>query len=305
MQIAVMGAGAVGCYYGARLALAGHAVSLIGRTAHVEALQRHGLRLQTAEGTQQVPVVASTSAEAAQGAALVLLCVKATDTETAGAALLPHLAARAQVLCLQNGIDNAARLRALPGWLGTGVDVDVDAAVVYVAAEMAGPGHVLHRGRGDMTIGETPRAGALQRLFGGAGVALRISADLRGELWAKLVLNCVYNAVSAVLQQPYGVFAGADEGRRLIDALLHECLQVAQAEGVTLAADIRSTVHGLPASMPLQRSSTAQDLARGRRSEIDHLNGSLVRLAEAHGIAVPVNRTLLALVRLLEAAPRA
>ncbi|MDQ2780453.1 MAG: ketopantoate reductase family protein [Pseudomonadota bacterium] len=297
MQIAVMGAGAVGCYYGAMLALGGHAVSLIGRAAHVEAVRRQGLQLQTAAGTQAVAVVASTTAEAARGAALVLLCVKATDTEPAGAALLPHLAPGAQVLCLQNGIDNVARLKALPGWQA----VSVDAAVVYVAAEMAGPGHVLHRGRGDLTIGTSPRAAALKALFSSAGVALHISGDLRSELWGKLVINCVYNALSAVLQLPYGVFAVTEEGRRLIDALLRECLDVATAQGVRLPAETENTVRRLPESMPEQRSSTAQDLARGRPSEIDFLNGAIVRMAATHGIAVPVNRTLLGLVRLLEA----
>ena len=301
MRIAVMGAGAVGCFYGGMLAQAGHAASLIGRAAHVDAMQRHGLRFETAQHTRQVRVAASTTPEAAQGASLVLLCVKATDTEAAGVALLPHLAPDVQVLSLQNGIDNVTRLQALPGWQG----IAVDAAVVYVAAEMAGPGHVLHRGRGELTIGRSKRADALQRLFGAAGVSLSISDDLQRELWGKLVLNSVYNALSAVLQQPYGVLAGAAEGRWLIGELLRECHAVAAAVGVTLPAAIDATVQGLPEWMPQQRSSTAQDLARGRRSEIDHLNGVIVRCAAAHGIAAPINRTLLALVKLLEAgAPR-
>ena len=300
MRIAVMGAGAIGCYYGAMLARAGHALSLVGRPVHVDAMQRHGLLLQAGTDTQQIAVAATTAPDAVRGAELLLLCVKATDTEAAGSALrshLPYLAPSAQVLCLQNGIDNAARLQAVPGWQ----NIAVHAAVVTVAAEMAGPGHVLYRGGRDLTIGASARAAELKRLFDAAGLPLSISSDLQGALWGKLVLNCVYNALSAVLQQPYGVLAGAEEGRGLIGDLLRECLAVAAAEGVSLPAETEANVQRIPVWMPQQRSSTAHDLARGRRSEIDHLNGAIVRLAQVHGVPVPVNRTLLGLVKLLEA----
>lgn len=296
MQIAVMGAGAVGCYFGARLAQAGHAVSLIGRASHVEAVQQHGLRLETAAGSEQVALAAATTPDAARGAALVLLCVKSVDTESAAAALLPYLAAQTQVLCLQNGIGNAERLRAMPGWAA----VNVAPAVVYVAAEMAGPGHLLHRGRGDLVIGNSPHAAALQQMFSGAGVPVRISEHLASDLWAKLVLNSVYNALSAVVQQPYGALQRSPHAQALIDELLRECLDVAAAEGVTLPAEIETAVRRLPDAMPLQLSSTAQDLARGRASEIDYLNGYLVSRAAAHGLDVPINRCLLALVKMLE-----
>ena len=145
LRIAVMGAGAVGCYYGALLARAGHAVSLIGRQAHVQAVQQRGLRLQTASLDVHVPMQASTEASAVQGADVVLFCVKSTDTEAAARAIQPWLAPGALVLTLQNGVDNDERVRAV-------LDrrTPVAAAVVYVATAMAGPGHVQHHGRGEL-----------------------------------------------------------------------------------------------------------------------------------------------------------
>jgi 2-dehydropantoate 2-reductase len=133
LKIAVMGAGAVGCYYGGMLARAGHQVVLIARPQHVDAIRRAGLHMETKTFDQHVRLAASTEAGAAQGADLVLFCVKSTDTESAGVQLRPHLSGAALVLCLQNGVDNADRLRSvLPPH-------QVAAAVVYVASEMAGP----------------------------------------------------------------------------------------------------------------------------------------------------------------------
>ena len=131
MKVAVMGAGAVGCYYGGMLARAGHDVMLIGRPQHVEAIERHGLRLETRTFDETIRVAASTEASAVQVAQLVLFCVKSTDTEQGAADIRPHLAPGVFVLSLQNGVENADRLRAL-------LPQEVVAAVVYVGTEMAG-----------------------------------------------------------------------------------------------------------------------------------------------------------------------
>src|SRR5690606_9394220 len=146
MKIAVMGAGAVGCYYGARLHQAGHEVVLVGRPARVEAVDASGLRLQSKDFDGLLRLSASTSTQAVEGAGLVLFCVKSGDTESAGAMMKPHLAPDATVLCLQNGVGNAERLAVI-------LQREAVPAVVYVATEMGGPGHVVHHGRGDLVIG--------------------------------------------------------------------------------------------------------------------------------------------------------
>ncbi|MGE0497087.1 MAG: ketopantoate reductase family protein [Ramlibacter sp.] len=306
LKVAVMGAGAVGCYYGGMLARAGHPVVLIARPQHVDAITRDGLRMETRTFDEQVRLGASPDAGAVQGADLVLFCVKSTDTEAAGAQIRPHLGPNTLVLCLQNGVDNADRLRTvLPGHA-------VAAAVVYVATEMAGPGHVKHHGRGELVIepvaGASASQAAAQALIA-AGVPTDISDNVRGALWSKLILNCAYNAVSAIAQRPYGETAVGEGVQDVMADVVAECLAVAQAESVQLPGDIHAAIRKIAETMPAQFSSTAQDLARGKRSEIDYLNGLIVQRGRALGIATPANRVLWALVKLIEskaaAKPRA
>jgi 2-dehydropantoate 2-reductase len=293
MRIAVMGAGAVGCYYGGMLARAGHDVMLIGRPQHVEAIERQGLRLETRTFDEHIRVSASTEASAVQGAQFVLFCVKSTDTESAAGAIKPHLAPIALVLSLQNGVENADRLRAL-------LAQEVVAAVVHVGTEMAGPGHVRHHGRGELVIEPSKASDTLARAMIAAGVPTVISDNVRGALWAKLILNCAYNALSAITQLPYGRLVKGEGITAVMRDLVDECLAVAKADRVTIPGDIDAAVRQIAETMPDQYSSTAQDLARGKRSEIDHLNGLILRRGEALGVATPANRLMHAIVKLIE-----
>lgn len=293
-----MGAGAVGCYYGGMLARAGHDVVLVARPQHVEAMARDGLRMETRTFDEHVRLAASPDANAVQGADLVLFCVKSTDTEAAGAQMLPWLSPDALVLTLQNGVDNADRLRTvLPGY-------QIAAAVVYVATGMAGPGHVKHNGRGDLVIEPSLTSQAVAQALVAAGVPTEISDNVRGALWAKLILNCAYNAVSAIAQLPYGQTVRGVGVQDVMRDVVAECLAVARADGVEVQGDMQVAVDKLAGSMPAQFSSTAQDLARGKPSEIDYLNGLIVQRGEALGIATPANRVLWALVKLMEAKAR-
>ena len=294
MKIAVMGAGAVGCYYGGMLARAGHEVTLVARAHHAEAINASGLLLETQTFTQRVRMAASTHASAVRGAQWVLFCVKSTDTESAAAAIRPHLLPGALVLSLQNGVDNAVRLQAaLPAQ-------EVAASVVYVATEMPGPGHVKHNGRGELVIAASPSSTEAAALLVAAGVPTDIPSNVEGALWAKLILNCAYNALSAITQQPYGQLVQGEGVQDVIRDLVNECLAVAQADGITVPGDVWQAVERIAQTMPQQLSSTAQDLARGKRSEIDHLNGYVLRRGEVLGIATPVNRVMHTLVKLLE-----
>jgi 2-dehydropantoate 2-reductase len=295
MKVAVMGAGAVGCYYGGMLARAGHEVVLIGRQAHVEAIQQGGLRLQAQSFDEQVKLAASTEASAAAGADLVLFCVKSTDTETAGAQLLPHLAPGALVLTLQNGVDNADRLREVI------THNEVAAAVVYVATEMARPGHVRHHGRGELVIEPSSASDAVAVQLEEAGIPTDVFNNVRGALWVKLILNCAYNALSAVAQMPYGRLVLAPGVKDVMRDVVAECRAVARADDVELPGDVDAAVRRIAETMPAQFSSTAQDLARGKPSEIDHLNGYVVRRGTVLGIDTPANRVLHTLVKLVEA----
>jgi 2-dehydropantoate 2-reductase len=293
MKVAVMGAGAVGCYYGGMLARAGRDVVLIARPHHVDAIRHNGLRLDTQTFDEHVRLQASTEPDAVKGAKLVLFCVKSTDTDHAAQALKPHLEADALILCLQNGVENAERVREL-------LPQETAAAVVYVASEMAGPGHIRHHGRGELVIEPSSVSQELARVFAQAGVPTEISDNVRGALWAKLILNCAYNALSALSRLPYGKLVQGEGVTRVMRDVVDECLAVAKADGVTIPGDVDAAVKRIVESMPNQFSSTAQDLIRGKRSEIDHLNGLIVRRGEALGVPTPANRMLHVLVRLIE-----
>lgn len=294
LPVAVVGAGAVGCYYGGMLARAGVPVTLVGRPVHVEAMRRDGLRLASAAFDERIPVDARTDLAAVAGAALVLVCVKSTDTESIATQLGAHLAPGACVLSLQNGVDNAARLQALLGR-------PVAPAVVYVAAEMAGPGHVRHLGRGELVIpSDIDAAPEVVALFGRAGVPVERSDNVLGALWGKLLLNCGYNAISAITDLPYGRMAALPDIARTVHDAVAECLAVADALQLTIPGDVWAAVERIATSMPGQVSSTCQDLRRGKPTEIDHLNGFIVREGQRLGVATPINRTLLALVKALE-----
>ena len=233
------------------------------------------------------------------GAHLVLFAVKSTDTEAAGEQMRPHLAPGVLVLCLQNGVDNAEQLRAvLPG-------VEVAAAVVYVATEMAGPGHLRHHGRGELVIEPSTRSQAVAQALIAAGVPTEVSDNVRGALWAKLILNCAYNALSAVGRIPYGELVQRPGVLAVMRDVVAECRAVAEADGVTLPGDVDAAVRRIAETMPSQYSSTAQDLKRGKPSEIDFLNGYVVRRGEALGVPTPANRVLWSVVRLVESAARA
>ncbi len=293
MKIAVMGAGAVGCYYGGLLARSGHEVVLIGRAQHVDAVSRDGLLMDTTSFRMHVPMAACTEASGVRGAKLVLFCVKSTDTEMAAQEILPHLEPDAVVLSFQNGVDNAERLQALLPQI-------VVPVVVYVATEMAGPGHVKHHGRGELVIGPSTFSNECIALFAEAGIAVQVSDNVPGALWAKLILNCAYNAISAITQLPYGRLIQGEGVEEVMRDVAQECLDVAKADGVSVPGDTWEAVQRIAKTVPAQYSSTAQDLARHKRSEIDHINGYVIRKGQALGVRTPVNIVLHTLVKLLE-----
>ena len=251
------------------------------------------LRLETQIFDERIRVSASTEASVVQRAQLVLFCVKSTDTERGAAAIKPHLAPAAAVLSLQNGVENADRLRGL-------LPQEVIAVAVYVGVEMAGPAHVKHHGRGDLVIERSKASDDVARALIAAGVPTDISDNVRGVLWAKLIANCAYNALSAITQLPYGRLVQGEGVTIVLRDLVDECAAVAKADGVTLPGDVDAAVHTIAETAAGQYSSTAQDLARGERSEVDHLNGFIVRRGEALGVATPANRLLQATVKLIE-----
>ncbi|HYT93597.1 MAG TPA: 2-dehydropantoate 2-reductase [Gemmataceae bacterium] len=287
------------------LARAGAPVTLIGRRHHVEAMARDGLLLESLHFRERLRVTASTEVAAACNADLVLFCVKTLDTEEAARMLAAHLTPETVVISLQNGVDNTERIRSV-------INNEVVPAVVYVGAEMTALGCVKHTARGDLILGDLPRRDpadsgrrqwleSLAATFVRAGVPCRVSDNIEGDLWTKLIINCAYNAMSALTRSRYGRIAAHPLTRDLIRQVVEEAVAVARAAGVQMPdVNMVEVAWKLADSMPGTLSSTAQDISRGKVTEIDSLNGYVARRGVELGIATPVNQTLHALVKVLE-----
>ena len=310
-EVAVLGAGAVGCYFGAKLAKAGAPVTLIGREAPMRAISEHGLTILGKDYQETIKVNAETGLSALRTSDLILLCVKSNDTVSSAESIKPIIKPGAILLSLQNGVNNVERifqatgLRAIP-------------AAVYVAVELSAPGTLLHKGRGDLQIGAYPfdigvgvgsdalpeTKSAIRQTstwFEAAGVPCPVSENIQAELWTKLVMNCAVNAISALAQVPYGRMVELPDGKLMIAQLVRETVQVARAHGVRLEdRDYEAAAFRLIDGMTAQYSSTAQDIARGKPTEIDALNGYVAGLAQKYGIDAPLNRWLTALIKLRE-----
>jgi len=291
-HVAVVGAGAVGCYFGGMLAQAGIPVTLIGRAYHVDPITRDGLFLERSDFQANIKVQAATHVEAVGDATIVLLCVKTVDTETAASAIAPYLGINTLLVSFQNGVDNVDRIRRA-------TDINAIPAVVYVAAAMTGPGRVRHGGRGDIVIGHVPR---LENVFKAAGIPCRVSNNVVGELWTKLVMNCAYNAISALTRSPYLPLNENPLTRNVLKDVITEVAAVASASGVSLASaeELTESTLKIGEAMATATSSTEQDIGRGRPTEIDSLNGYVARRGKMLAIPTPVNSTLHALVKMLE-----
>lgn len=297
-RVAVVGAGAVGGYFGGMLADAGAHVTMIGRQSFVESVREKGLFHDSLHFRKHVPVHASSELSAAEGAELILFCVKTVDTITASKSLAPFLAADAAFLCLQNGVENATQVRNATG-------IDAIPAVVYVAVSVPQPGHIKHVARGDLVLPKSQRSQALAEMFERAKIPCRLTDNIDGELWAKLLWNCALNAISALGRVRYGEIAASADARRMMQAVVDEFMNVARAAGVQLPnvpdpAAGMAGVMKIATQMSEAMSSTAQDIQRGRRTEIDALNGYVSRRAAELGVDAPVNHALFTLVKLLE-----
>ncbi len=272
---------------------------MIGRAAFVAAVRKNGLFLDTLSFKESVRVEASTEMEAIRGAELVLFCVKTRDNAATARAIALLLAPGATVLSLQNGVDNVEQIRAAAG-------IEAFPAVVYVAASVPEPGRVKHVGRGDLVIGpQNEKTERLAALFSRANVPCRISQNIEGELWTKLVWNCALNAVSALGQAKYGRIGVSADAWKVVEAAVYEVLAVARAANIHPPGleDPKAALAGalkIATQMAEALSSTAQDLNRGKLTEIDSLNGYVSRRGAELGVPTPVNHALYALVKLAE-----
>jgi 2-dehydropantoate 2-reductase len=298
-RIAVVGAGAVGGYFGAMFARAGAPTIFVGREHFADAVTSKGLVLDRLQGSERIRATATIDMSAIRDCSLILFCVKANDTSATARQMAPFVRPDAMIVCLQNGVDNAEQVRAA-------ANVEAIPAAVYVAVSVPESGRVKHLARGDLIIGpSSKRAAHLADVFVRADIPCRVSDNIEGELWLKLLRNCALNAISALGHARYGQIAQSDDAKKLMEHVVEEVLAVARAAGVVLPGidDLKS---GMAAAMELAMqmadafSSTAQDLNRGRPTEIEALNGYVAQRAAELGVPARVNHALFTLVKLAE-----
>lgn len=299
----VFGAGATGSVFAARLA-SRHEVAVTARDARLETIRRDGLRVTGAtDSAVRLPAAASPKEFADFRADFALVTVKSSDTAEAAAALdrLPGDPVR---VSLQNGLGNEEIL-AEGGHPVLG-------AVTNNGATLREGGEVFHAGLGEVVLGafspDTPAdaAARLAALFRAVGFPARETEDIRKPLWEKVILNAAVNPVTALLGLRTGELL-ADPGRRLVvSRVAAEACRVAGSEGVPCEpGEVEATIRRVAAATPENRSSMLQDLERGRRTEIEAINGVIAARGRAAGVPTPWNDLLLRLVRRREAAPAA
>ncbi len=298
-RIAVVGAGAVGGYFGGMFARAGAPIVFVGRKHFADAIESKGLVLDQSHGQERIRIEATTDIGAVRDCSLILFCVKANDTSATAAQMAPFVKPDSIVVCLQNGVDNAERVRAAASVLAI-------PAAVYVAVSVPELGRVKHLARGDLIIGpRSEKTIDIAKVFERAGIPCRISENIEGELWVKLLRNCALNAISALGHARYGEIAQNANAKQLMQNVIDEVLAVARAARVVMPG-VHDRESGMAAAMDLAMqmaeafSSTAQDLNRGRPTEIDALNGYVARRGAELGVPVPVNHALFTLVKLAE-----
>ncbi len=291
MSIIVLGAGAIGSLYGAKLADRND-VTLVGRPDHVRAIEAHGLRLEGLE-SRTVRLGASTSIDRIGPDTLILLTTKVSASAAALEPVAPLVRDDTTIVCLQNGLGSEDIARAAVGGRGA-----VLRAITQFGAIFQSPGVIDYKTAGHTLIEPHERSAPIAEIFTASGLDGRVSPDIRTAIWQKLVINCVINPITAILRCQVGAIADPrlDALKQLV---IDECAAVAAADGVSLDIDfltLLSEVFGASRNV----ASMQQDLLRGRPTEIDYMNGAVATLGERYGIACPANRALVLIIKALE-----
>jgi 2-dehydropantoate 2-reductase len=300
MKIAVVGTGGVGGYFGGLLARAEQDVAFIARGAHLRAMRARGLRIESTDGTFTIAPVNATDDPGEIGPVeLALVCVKTYDLPAAIEQMRPLVGPETAVLTLQNGVEAPDMLaetfgseKVLPG-------------VVYCEVAVKEPGVIFQGSQIRRVIfGERDGSGSLRArqiadMFAAAGAEIIVSENILGALWSKFCFICGMSGVTTLVRQPVGPILADDEARLLLRTVVEEARMVALANGIRFDADpVEAGMATFTRFPPEARSSMQRDLDRGARLEVDALNGAVVRLGRALGIATPANQAIFAALRL-------
>jgi 2-dehydropantoate 2-reductase len=299
MRVAVMAAGAVGGYFGARLAAAGHDVFFIARGAHRDAIRANGLKIESGLGDLLLKDVNVTDDPASVGPVdLVLFAVKLWDTEKAAEQTKPLVGAKTRVVTLQNGVDSVERIAPILG------DETAIGGATYVVTNIAAPGVIRQTGtvariRCGRLDGKPDGvlAGLVQQVKA-TGIDITLSDDMLVDLWKKFVLLTGTSGITASTRQPLGVIRDDPDMRAFFFKLMGETLAVGRGAGVKLPADFDAELEKSVAGFaPAMKASMANDLAAGNRLELDWLAGKTIALGRKLGVPAPANEAVYAVLK--------
>jgi len=301
LRIAVVGAGAMGSLFGGLLAEAGEDVVLVDIwEEHVRAINERGLHIKGVSGDRVVRVRATTKHAEVGVVDLMLIQVKSYATEKAIRDALPMIGERTVVLTLQNGLGNVEKIAAVVG------RERVLAGTTAHGATVLGPGEIYHAGRGPTVIGEvdgriTDRVKAIAATFNRAGIETEVTDNIMGAIWTKMLANVAINALTAITGLYNGELLELEETKAVMLKAVDEAVAVAKAMGIKLLVeDPHEFVLGIARATATNKSSMLQDVERGRRTEIDAINGMIVHYGRELGIPTPVNEVLVAAVKGIE-----
>jgi 2-dehydropantoate 2-reductase len=291
MNILILGAGAIGSVYGARLSKF-HDVTLIGGAAHVEAIQRDGLVMQ-GHLNETLRLPAATSVDAIGPGTLILLTTKVNNNVAAVRPIVDLLPDGVTIVCVQNGLYSEKLVKDLVGDRAV-----VLRAITQVGGVLVRPGVVDNTVAGYTLLESHARSPEIASILTQAGLDGRIIPDIKKEQWRKVIFNCVINPTTSLIRSDVGGIVDP-KLNSLKSQIIDECLAVARADGVSFDEDFVALIDRVFAGARTI-ASMQQDLLKGRKTEIDHMNGAVVALGERYGIACPVNAAMTTMIRYLE-----
>ena len=299
MRIAIMGTGGTGGFFGGLLARAGEAVTFVARGAHLEAIQKTGLTVKSSLcGNFRLPAKATADPAQIGPVDLVLFCVKAYDNPVAADLIRPLIGPETVVLSVQNGIDNEEQIGKVIGpehMLGCISYVSSTIESPGVISQTAGPGKIIF---GEMQGGTSHRTEALLNTLKDAGIAAELHTNIQTALWQKFIAICGVNGVTALTRLPMGEILACAETRHLLKGTMEEVEAVARTGGAVLPEGcVDQSMNFFGSLEPSMRGSMYYDLAAGRRLELEVLNGTVVRLGNAHSIPTPFNFSIYAALK--------
>jgi 2-dehydropantoate 2-reductase len=304
MRIVVMGTGAVGGYFGARLAAAGQNVAFIARGSHLEAMRKEGLKVKSAQGDLHIRSLFTHDPSEVGPVDAVLFCVKSYDTEDAAAKLAPMVGAKTVILSLQNGVDNPDKIAARYGKART------LAGVVYLGALVSDPGTIRHSAGGRIVLGDMDGEASdptrrVEQIFSGAKIPCAVSAEIRKVMWTKLVWNAPFCALACLGRATVKEIIESESLRKLAAECMEEVREAARSTGIELAPSVVEETFKFSQGLGDFKPSMLQDLEAGKPLEYEALNGIVVALLAQKGKRAPVNEASYAVLKFLDRRIRA